>query len=484
MAKRAIAEDGIAGVRDGLERVARAASERDFPRLADLLDHGSGTVSRAAARALRDLLPDAAPALLEKLREVVPGSLLAERCLQVEDAAVASMLLDELELERDARARAALLGALSFACDAGSFSRLLDRAIADGDHFSSSAAASGIHRLGRVLPVALLSRALTEPPQESVRRAAAASLAMRGPEGSAALEEALSCRRVGVSALARKALLGMGSAAGAAAIEAFLTTESGAGWPLARAAALVESGSTEEAVPLLCQVLETGGHTAALSAVHLLAKCGGPAVPPLVLAVKAEVQLRVPASIALLENGSAESLPALGFLMEDEYAPVRWASACALGLAGHVTALDVLLEALNAGDERWKINAARALSWTRTDEARRALRAVEDGRTPPGRAAAISLALAWPGRDGKTAANAAPPGSRPRYLGGPQDTKDMVDSLLGVLGSKDADERLFAARELGVIGDAAAADALSTASLDDDERVALEARMALSRLAV
>ncbi len=474
----------MAGVRDGLDRVARAASERDFPRLAGLLDHGSGTVSRAAARALRRLLPDAAPALLEKLRSATPGSILAERCLQVEDAAVASMLLDELELERDARVRAALLGALSFACDAGSFSRLLDHAVAGGDYFSASAASVAIHRLGGSFPVAALSRALTEPPQETVRRAAASCLALRGPEGSAALKEALSSRRVGVSAIAREALTGMDRAARAAAAEAMPTTEAGALRLLASAAALIEAGSPDEAVPLLGRVLEAGDHVPSLSALRLLAGGGASAVPLLTLVVKADVHLRAAASIALMENGSAESLSALGFLLADEYAPVRWASACALGLAGHVTALDVLLEALSEGDERWKINAARALSWVRADKARQALCAAEDGRTPPGRAAAVSLALAWPGRGGKPAVDIAMIGARPRYLGGPQDTKPMAAALLEMLASNDAGERFFAVRELGAIGDSSAADALATTSLDSDERVALQARMALYRLPV
>ncbi len=53
-----------------------------------------------------------------------------------------------------------------------------------------------------------------------------------------------------------------------------------------------------------------------------------------------------------------------------------------------------------------------------------------------------------------------------------------------LLASEDPDERTLAARSLGAIGASEASDALAEAMLDADDRVAIEARIALMRLEV
>jgi len=470
---------------EALEAVRAAADASAFESLVAMLDDTSGAVARAAALELASSGPGAVEPLIRGLYSRSPGSLLAERCLGALGSCCARPVLDEATATGDVRVRAALLAVLGSTCDDGSFDGLLAIVIDSGDIFSARSTATAVERLASSLPLDFLERALNEPAQEVLSSAAASALSSRGEDGARVLLAAVETARGRTARIAARELARMGGVASRAAMEAGASTVCmGPERELLAAAGMARARACESLGEALRPLLPSPSPLLTVAAVELLSECGPPATDSLEFAAKSCAHARERAARALVDINTPDSAYALRYLVQYEYLPVRFSTACALGTRGHELALEALEDILENGDVPSKCRAAKALAGIAD---RRGFDLLSDAsRDPDARvrhAARRSLASTWPARcpdllDLELVLVRPDKPHRFKLL------KEELALEVGRLSSENPAVRLAAVRNLGAIGDAGSAAPLANALLDPDDRVALEARIALDRLEV
>lgn len=345
--------------------------------------------------------------------------------------------------------------------------------------------ATAVERLASSLPLDVLERALNEPAQEVLSSAAASALSSRGEDGARVLLAAVETARGRNARIAARELARMGGVASRAAMEAGASTVCmGPERELLAAAGMARARACESLGEALRPLLPSPSPLLTAAAVELLSECGPPATDSLEFAAKSCAHARERAARALVDINTPDSAYALRYLVQYEYLPVRLSTACALGTRGHELALEALEDILENGDVPSKCRAAKALAGIAD---RRGFDLLSDAsRDPDARvrhAARRSLASTWPARcpDLLDLELVLVRPDRPHRF---KLLKEELALEVGRLSSENPAVRLAAVRNLGAIGDSGAAAPLADALLDPDDRVALEARVALDRLEV
>jgi HEAT repeat protein len=485
MVRQAKGEGGSGADREALAAIWAAADASAYETLIGLLDDPSGSVARAAAVALGSSGPAAVEPLIRALYSRSPGSVLAERSLVALGACCARPVLEEAIATKDVRVRATLLSVLGLTCDAGAFGGLLEVAIESMDIFSARPAANAVARLGSCLPLEMLERALNEPAQEVLSSSAASALSTRGEEGARVLLAAVGSKRSRTARIAARELATMGGVAVKAGASGIPQAEgTGPELELLATARMARARAFQSLSAALEPLLPSSNPLQAAAAVGLLAGCGPPAVDLLGLVVMSCAPARERAAAALADINTPDSLYTLRYLAQDEHPPVRLSAACAMVETGDEVGLDAIEDILEKGDVVSKCRAAKALAGIADEKGFDLLSdASKDPDARVRHAARRSLAMTWPARrpDLLELELVTVRPDRPHRF---KLSEEELAREVGRLSSESPAVRLAAVRNLGAIGDAGAAAALADALIDPDDRVALEARIALDRLEV
>jgi predicted Zn finger-like uncharacterized protein len=276
-------------------------------------------------------------------------------------------------------------------------------------------------------------------------------------DAAPALEVALSDEDATVRWRAAGALWGIGPPA-KAQVPRLITTmkeDKDARTRLTAAYAVWEISRQKDGVPVLSAALKHQELTIRQTAVLFLKQmCNDAKNERLPFADK-------PGKIAL-----ADAVPALIAALEDKDAEVRGSAAVTLGIIGPDAraAVPGLTQALKTGDPEFKAEAAFALGHI----------------GPAAKAAAPALADALKDRDATVRRFAA----EALYQVDPQRVAEVVDTLIGVLADRSANNRVYAAKDLGGMREKArpAVPALNDALKDSHKAVRIAAAGALAKI--
>ena len=220
-------------------------------------------------------------------------------------------------------------------------------------------------------------------------------------------------------------------------------------------------------------------------AVETLGDIGGPAVEPLIEALKHENKdVRWGAARALGAIGDASAVEPLSETLKDKSGTVRQEAVKALWGIGDASAVKALIKALESEDKNVRLCAAKALGAIGDATAAEPLTgALKDKNTPVRRAAAAALGKIGHPLATEPLVNALKDkdeGVRREAEEALGKIRDMsVDHLITSLKAKDASVRKSAVRALREVGTAAVIEPLSEALKDKDEDVRWEAVLAL-----
>ncbi|HPA51300.1 MAG TPA: peptidylprolyl isomerase [Thermoanaerobaculia bacterium] len=205
-------------------------------------------------------------------------------------------------------------------------------------------------------------------------------------------------------------------------------------------------------------------------------------------AASPDARLRERAALAAGRLRATGAVPLLSTLLADLEPRVRRAAAFASGLAGERRLVPLLRSALSDADPGTAAAAASALGRLGGDAAEEALRGVLRARSGPVAAAAAALYRSKdPGLVPLLAAAAASPDGETRRMAAwslarvPRPGSESA--LRALLRAGDPEVVAWAARGLGLLGDAEAAGPLSEVALGPEPGPAIQALLALERLA-